>query len=334
MPTFLTTRKMPPELRARIEASLHTSRSAPGRRVAPGVLALLRLLLLCTVVGLVTLVIWWRKAESRAFDVERAALLERVTRASEGLTARDRERFARALEWLLDSNRPYQGDRVTPDVRDLDALTRVLNRPLVYVRGRLAGFDTRSGIAETASTSFKDAFVLCLLDPPPSPTEAALRRRALDALAGGERADAIAHVERLHTALSGLPLLLPDGAERIEAARDRLELARLESVLQKAPLAAAVRAAKADSMLLVLDEPQSVPGPSELDGTAPHLVRIELVDLERERVLLRLRRAIDPEWISPGVRAEFAGPITSCQLALAVREAVETAGESPPRSPE
>jgi hypothetical protein len=37
--------------------------------------------------------------------------------------------------------------------------------------------------------------------------------------------------------------------------------------------------------------------------------------------LLRLRRRVDPGWISPAVRAEYASGIDSCVLALDVHAA-------------
>jgi predicted RNA binding protein with dsRBD fold (UPF0201 family) len=78
--------------------------------------------------------------------------------------------------------------------------------------------------------------------------------------------------------------------------------------------------------LLALDEPGDQGGPTELDGERPHSVRVGLVDLSTKKVLLRMRRHVDPRWLSASARAELASGIDSCELALQVHKAV--AGES------
>jgi hypothetical protein len=46
------------------------------------------------------------------------------------------------------------------------------------------------------------------------------------------------------------------------------------------------------------------------------------VDLRQRKVLLSLRRRVDPSWISVAARAEYASGIDSCALALDVHAAV------------
>jgi len=62
-------------------------------------------------------------------------------------------------------------------------------------------------------------------------------------------------------------------------------------------------------------------GPTEL-GERAHHVRVGLVDLDKEELLLRLRRHVDPSWITPNVRAEYASGIDAGSLAGDVRAAV------------
>jgi hypothetical protein len=74
-----------------------------------------------------------------------------------------------------------------------------------------------------------------------------------------------------------------------------------------------------------MDEPGDRSIPAELDGERPHHVRVGLVDLASKKQLLALRRKVDPSWLSPTARAEYASGIDACTLALDVR--AEVTGE-------
>jgi hypothetical protein len=158
--------------------------------------------------------------------------------------------------------------------------------------------------------------VLCLFDPPASRSEKALLSRARSAQAGSERWRAASHVTRLSDALVGLPLLSRDWERELLAASDERALAKLERTFARAPLEAARRAARAELLLFALDEPRDGSGPTELDGESPHQVRVGLVDLSSEKLLLALRRRVDPGWLSAASRAEYATGIDGCALAL------------------
>jgi hypothetical protein len=186
----------------------------------------------------------------------------------------------------------------------------------VYVRLPLAGVRGTASLEQAAAQSFKDALVLCLLDPPASRSEKLLVSRARRAFAGHERIGASAHVTRLYDAISGLPFLSREWERKVLAADDERALGELERRFNRAPLAAAKRAAKAELLLFALDEPSDGSGPIELDGERPHHVRVGLVDLETERLLLAFRRHVDPSWVSAANRAEYASGIDSCSLAL------------------
>jgi hypothetical protein len=177
-------------------------------------------------------------------------------------------------------------------------------------------------LTQRAGQSFKDALVLCLLAPPATRTEKALAERARSTFAGGERMQAASHVERPIGALLSLPLLSPEFRQKVTAAETERELARLDSQLSRAPLASARRALAAEMFLFALDEPGAANGPTELDGERAHHVRVGLVDLAAGKLLLLLRRKVDPSWISAALRAEYAAAIDSCSLALDVHAAV------------
>jgi hypothetical protein len=49
-------------------------------------------------------------------------------------------------------------------------------------------------------------------------------------------------------------------------------------------------------------------------------VRIAIVDVSAGKVLLWLRRRVDPGWISVAKRADYASGLDACALALDVRE--------------
>jgi hypothetical protein len=74
-------------------------------------------------------------------------------------------------------------------------------------------------------------------------------------------------------------------------------------------------------LLMVMDESGDGKGPTELDGERPHDVRVALVDLASARMVLRLRRHVDPAWIGTAARSEHASGLDGCALAFDVREA-------------
>ena len=111
-------------------------------------------------------------------------------------------------------------------------------------------------------------------------------------------------------------------AERVRAADDLAELHRLRSAFGKAPLDAAIQAAKARVLLFVIDEPSPPGGPVELDGEKAHEVRVGIVDLISQSTLLRLRKRVDPAWISAARRVDSANALDSCALALDVQESI------------
>lgn len=326
--TLLVTDKMSPELRARIVRSVRGRRGEPGRSRVPFGKGLLRATLILTVVALVVAVIVAKRRANAELEAERASMLAKIRRAASTLTADEKRIASRVEEWLVRSSGAYAGDSVLPELRVAGAFVKTLQRPTVYVRGPVSSFAAAAGVAESANGSFGDAFVLCLLDPPGTRSEKALLGRARSALGGGERVERVApHVTRLHHALRGLPFLSPAFEQRVVHAEKPRELAVLRRELDRAPLEGAKAAAKAELLLFAMDEPGDRSQPAELDGERPHHVRIGLVDLATRRLLVTLRRKVDPSALTPAARAEYASGIDSCGLALDVR--AEVMGEAP-----
>ncbi len=328
MPTFLTTSKMDPALAERIDASVRGKQGA--RRSAARsrrIVSLLRLVLVVTVaLGIYNIVVG-RRESKRALERTRASLLESVRVQSESLSAEDRAAMSRVASWLVPLTGPYEGDLVDAELRAPGKLAATLARPLVYVRGTAEALRSPEGITLAASTSTKDALVLCLLEPPESRAEKLLVDKVRIAYAAGWNLESrTPNVRRLNDAVVGLPFLLPPWSERVRAA-DATELARLRTELERAPIARAKEAAKANLLLVAIDEPGDGSGPTELDGERPHPVRVVLVDLATSKVLLRSRHSVDPSGITPAKRATYASGIDSCVLALDVIEDVRRADD-------
>jgi hypothetical protein len=313
MATFLTTHKMSPALRAQVEASVRGRRA--GASQMPLVKSLLRLLTLGVLLSGVAWALTVRQRAREEFRREQAELLSRIQRASQALTASQRHLLAKVPRVLAGAAGTYAGDWLSEELR-ASALATSLTRPILYVRGPLSTFTGNDqALRASASTSFKDSFVLCLLAPPAASSEKALLGR----VRGASSAEAMTRVERLYSAVTGLAFLEPSWAARVRAAETATELARLDAAFRRAPIDAAVRAAKSELLLFAMDEASDGSGPTELDGERAHAVRVGLVELETGKPLMRLRRRVDPAWISAPTRAEYAGAIDSCKLALEVR---------------
>jgi len=332
--TFLVTRKMSPELAARVRASVRGRRVRPTSARAPRTVALVRYCLLGALLTAAAGVLLLRRQVHDELAAERAALLDGVREQASRVTPDDRRALERARHWLAQvaAGEPPE-DLIAEELRSADGLSAVLARPTLYVRGPQASFASPEGLQESAATSPKDAFVLCLNEPPATRSERTILGRTRTAYAGGSRmAQATGHVERLHAALVTLPLLDPAWQERVEAAAGRRELLQLRRELERAPFDAAVRALQARQLLFLIDGPADTTGPTELDGERPHPVRVGLVDLGGDRLLLLLRRRVDPSWISEATRAEYARGMDSCALALDIRQ--DLLGEGEPTAAE
>lgn len=323
MATFLTTRKMSPALAARVEASVR-GRPAGQNRASPKLVLLLRVLALGTVVTVVVGVVLMVRARGRALDGERAALVAEVRSYSARLGDKDRGMVPRVEAWVLAHAGDYEGDYVAPELRDARALAAAMARPTAYLRGPIESFQSSAGIASAAESSYRDAFVLCLFDPPATRTEKALLRAAAAAFVGGKHLETASQVERFHSALVAAPFFEPAWEEEVRAA-DRAALGRLRLAVKRAPLEEALRVLRASLLLTVMDEPKEGDGPTEVDGACRHLVRVAAVDLETEELLFRQRKLVDPAWISSDVRLEYAHGINSCELALELRAALGAA---------
>jgi hypothetical protein len=321
VPTLLVTSRMSPALAARVQAAV-SGRHARRRPLK----AALRLLTFAFVLTSVVGIVHFRQQRVQQLETRRAELLASLEQAGHSLTRTDRELPTRVAAAIALETAPlYAGDLFAQDVRSAAHLTEALSLPTLYLRGPLDALARPERVSEVASGSSKDALVLCLLAVPDARTEKALRAKASAAYAGGKSVEVTAHIERLAPLVQALPLLGREWATRIQVAETPEALQTLQKLVDAAPLAAAVRAAKARQLLLVLDETGAGSGPSELDGERAHPVRVVLTDLTNGETRLRFRHDVDPGWLSDHARAQYASGIDSCALAMDVRAAATTA---------
>ncbi|HEY2514245.1 MAG TPA: hypothetical protein VGI39_25435 [Polyangiaceae bacterium] len=325
MATFLTTSRMSPALAARIEASVSGRR---GRAVVSRtwVVSVVRLGVAVAVLAIAGGIVWARHRAASELAAERAALLGEVRGASSALTPADRDLVARTQGLLGHLTGVYEGDLLEGELRAPKAIDAILARPVLYVRGPISGFADAKATAESSADATKDAFALCLVDPPAGRAEKTLLPTVRASYSGGGALERrTPSVRLLKEAALGLPFLQPSWSARVEAAPEHEDLAKLRRDFDKAPIAAAKQAAHAEHLLAVLDEPGDGSGPTELDGERAHFIRVALVEMNSGRPLLRLRRRVDPSGISTGPRNQYARGLDACGLALDVREAIAPA---------
>jgi hypothetical protein len=323
--TFLTTRKMEAALVSRIERSVAGSRHAAGRKRVSGRTRkiLLRAGCLAGAAALTATAVVAHVRHRREMEGVRAALIESVRAESATVSTEDRAFMSHVEPWLEQLAGTYEGDLVADALRSPTSLEATLSRRSVYVRGPLGAFTKREALPEVAAASNLDAFLRCMIDPPATRTEKAVIAKAR-AAEGPTRLDRPAN--RLDDVGAGLRLVDLPWEDRIRAARDRRDVDRLKAEWSPAKVAAARRASKAELLLAAMDEPDEG-GPADLDGERPHRVRVGLIDLSAGRVLIRLRKRVDPAWLGDGTRASYASAVDGCALAYDVRAEVVRTGQ-------
>lgn len=321
MATLLVNHKMNPALAARVHASVTGQRgklSAPHStarwmsRVRFGVVAGLVVLVVSIGVSL--------RREKAELEQARAALLLQWSAQADSLSTQDQSFTERAEKSLNGLTGPFTSDLVADELKTPGAFAKALTRPAVYVRGALSALEGSSAaVARAASDSGKDTLLLCLMDPPPARDEKTLLAKARLALSGGNAFLQATHSAlRLFDAEVGLPILLPPWSERIKTAKSTPDLQRIERELKRAPLASAKRALRAELLIAVLDEPSDKGTVTELDGEAPHYIRLNVIELYSAKALLKMRKRVDPGWVTPNRRSQYARELDGCRFALDV----------------
>jgi hypothetical protein len=322
--TFLTTPAMNPALRARVERAVsprararHAARTfgiatnafATGPRFHR---AWIFPLALALVLGGFALLSY--RAERRAIAAEKVALAAALEERRAALPAGHPGFVAMAAAWIRDAARDGDvADEFAADIKTRAALDAWLRRPGVYVNMTIAEARDPRRLAEATKASTKDAFLLCLMRPPESNSERDRLAKVRGVYFDGTKVDEeTANVRRLAAAQIGLTAVGPIIEDAIATAEDLSTLRRLRRDLEAAPMADAARAASAELMIVVIDEPGSG--------------RVLLADVGAHRVLMRLRGSVSEQGTTAAASLHRE-QLASCSLALAVRSAAE-GGES------
>lgn len=313
MPTFLTTRKMHPDLRARIERSV-SGRTTGGQTARATTRALFRAGLVLGIGSLATFLWLSYRAEVRELESARFELKAQLSALKKDLTPEDLGLATRIHQAIAREAEAYLGD-----VRgDLEGWTpSEENGPAIYVRLSLTDAQSADRIEEQSLESRRDALLDCFLDPPQERDEAGLLRRVRQVYSGAR-----SNLPSVHPASSvflSLVYLAPHFEAQVESASSRRILNQLQSSLIDAKLRRLTPALKARTLILALDEPKEAGVPSEVDGASRHSMRLVVADLRQDRTLLRDRREVDPTWISEALRFRYALGLDGCRFARDVR---------------
>lgn len=318
MPSLLTNHKMPATLRARVEASLKSdalARVGGANRRQGNVL--FRVLLLSGLCAFgVFLVLSFRQAE-REFVAEKTALIERYRAQSTPIDQAFEKRLAIVDHVLSGALEPYAGDIGSAELESPLRLEDLLAKPLLYIRGPQRGFRTDAERREQAEQAGPDALPRCLMIPPPNDEETTLLRHLGRVYQPKVLSGRFVSLTRAYRAVD---FLHSSFKKRLDGADTARSLPYLEAELRAAELPLAVGLREASYFFYVLDEPK-VPGTvADFDGEAEHHIRMGLVALDGGATIFRLRRLVNPEWISEKSRLAYSRELNSCRLAWQIRK--------------
>jgi len=333
MTTLLVNPKMNPALARRIETSVTGRRKQPNAAHSSAQwVSRIRLVIISGLLTLAVAMFLSIRHEYAELRQARATLLVKWNAQVSTLTQKDKDFLLRVEKALAPLYGRFPGDTIAEELRPAGAVSALLARPAVYVRGPLSAFGgspstprrrTSSGIARVAAESGKDALLLCFVAPPTSHEEKSLLTQARLAMAGGSPLQQLTpNVLRLYDAEVGLPFFLPEWGERIKGAKDQQTLVQLEGEWSRAPLSLVERAVRAEILIAAFDEPNNKGSTTEIDGEAGHDIRLAVKQLEPEKTLLWLRRNVDPKWISPSRRSGYARELDGCRFGLDIRTAI------------
>jgi hypothetical protein len=321
MGTFLTSPKMNPALRARVERAVsHRLRAKqnaaqlgyqPFEGRAP--FAVARLVPIAALAFVLALGFSMHLSGKRELENERNALLSTLSQRRAGLPA-GYQGFVAATDRVLAeaASETALPDFVDPSL-NRSALDTQLQRPAVYVHASATELRDAKKLDDAVGASIKDPFLWCLLRAS-STNERELLGKVKGTYFGGAKLDEeTSTVRRLGDARMGLEVLGPTFEEVVRHARDIPTLKRLEKVLAAAPTEHAGKAASAEILIVVSD----AVGPGGAKET-----RVSVVEIASQRLLLRVRPRVDGD--AGGAKAgSHREQVEGCGMALAVRKSVE-----------
>jgi len=235
----------------------------------------------------------------------------------------------RIEKFILAENGSFSGDFVDPSAKAYD----LQRKNGIYLRVRVLEAKDSETLRRAAKESARDGFVGCLVVQP-NP----------DLAKGLPEAGAFPEQPwNLRQAYASTRILTDDWVSEVRTSNDDLRLRVFEQQFDRAtkeeiPLAARI-IRQADYLLFVLDEDEEEarkytdggPLTSEALQTVPHPARVVLVDLGKDAVILRLRRASSARFESvsgtpvsdPEMLAAMQRQVNNCQLATEVKKAIK-----------
>jgi len=318
MPTFLTTPRMSPALRQRVQASVrsdlrqrmlfpHQGRGRVYLRIALGLAA----------VGLAAFLAITYRQSRREGEEKRAALLAQYHALEASLPKGPR--------WQNLPARVGQPDLAPGEQYELD---QVLRSPLLYLRGDAKDLGSAGGALDAARDSSVDALASCLVMPPQNLRESTLLR----AIGQAPPAES---VSSFADALSALEFFESTFEEEVSTATQMQELERLARRLSRDALQRGLVALRARFLLVAIDQAKAAGVVSDFDGEAPHDIVLRVIDLWTAQLVWQAQRSVDPAWISAKSRLAYSRPLDSCRLSFELLHpvAVDPAAAKPPKGP-
>jgi hypothetical protein len=284
--------------------------------------------------GLLASLLVYRLFSGRELERRRSALLAKQ-RAVEATVGKDWTPLRDRLEkFVLERGGAFDAERVEPEARAWG--NHVATG--VYLRIRLADTKSADTLRVAARDSARDALTGCLLRTENVP------------LAKGEP-DAGAFPEQpwnLRQAYAAARILSADWVTQVKEADDTLRLRIFEQQYDKSERDEIPRAIdiikRADFFLLVLDEAADDPNdekPLWTDGgidtaeeaiqLAPHWARVFVLDLQKDKEILRLRRHAEGRFVMASGKTitdeetldAMKRQVNNCALAQEVRSALQ-----------
>jgi hypothetical protein len=307
--TFLTTPKMSPELALRLERGLSKRRvkskfntelqSRPRGSSTARALVVLAFLLVAAAVYA------FDASEKRELETRRGQVMSELGRRRAALPDGYAALLPKVERWAAEATRDVQEDQIAPELKSKAGLDAWLSRRAIYVRGPAGELGRAATLSEAAAASDKDAFLYCLMRPPPSRTEEDVLARGRGVNFGGAVVgDATRNVRRLHDALVGLDTVGKAFEAKVAAADSQSVVQALARQLDRTSLDATREALQAELLVVVAED-----GP---------LARAVMVDLTADRLLAHIQRRRDVARASPSQKLH-AAELSACELALEVR---------------
>ncbi len=288
---------------------------------------------LILIVGLAASLIIYRTVSGRELGTRKTSLLAKQ-RADDATIGKEWAPLRDRLEkFVTDRSGNFGEDKVEPEAK---AWSNHVASGL-YLRIRLEDAKTPEKIRAAAQDSMKDAFVGCML------------RTEHPALAQGTP-DAGIFPEQpwnLRQAYSATRILTPEWVSQVKDSDESIRLRIFEQQYDKAQREEIPQAIdivkKADFFLLVLDEPADNPDdakPRWSDGgvdtaeeaiqLAPHWARVHVLDLAKDKEILRVRRRAEGQFVFANGRPTtddetldaMKRQVNNCSLAQAVRASI------------